>query len=100
LIPMKRFKFNLNGLILSVIGLLDNVTTLTAISNGAYELNPIVQPFLSSLELFIMFTIFKCVIMYYVGSKLDLSKKLDLIIYVVILVFFVRAVILNILNSI
>ena len=60
LIPMKKFKLNLNGLVLSVIGLLDNVTTLTAINNGAYELNPIVQPFLTSNELFAVFTIFKC----------------------------------------
>jgi hypothetical protein len=98
LIPMKRFK--LSGLVLSVIGLLDNVTTLTAINNGAYELNPIVQPFLTSNELFALFTVVKCAIMYYVGSKLDLSKKLDLIIYVILVFFFVRAVILNILNSI
>jgi hypothetical protein len=87
------------GLLLAVIGLLDNITTVTAISRGAYELNPLVNIFLSSYELYTLFTIVKCAILYIVASKLNLRNKLDMIIYIVLVVIFVRAIIINVINS-
>jgi hypothetical protein len=90
----------LHALLLALVGLADNITTITAISRGAYELNPIVSIFLSNELLYALFTIVKCVILYIVSSKLDLRKKLDLLIYLILMLIFLRATIINILNSI
>ena len=93
-------KVSKHALLLALVGLADNITTITAISRGAYELNPLVNVFLVSSELYTLFTIVKCAILYIVASKLNLKKKIDMIIYLILMLIFLRATIINILNSI
>jgi len=80
------------------VGLADNVTTWLAISKGAVELNPIVAPFLSSPGLWWGFTVFKVVVLYWVGKSLDLRYPEDIIMYAVLMFFFARATVVNLLN--
>jgi len=86
------------GLALALAGLADNVTTWLAVSRGAVELNPVVAPFLSSPGLWWLFTAFKCSALYLAGKALNLRKPADTIIYSVLVFFFARATVVNVLN--
>jgi len=86
------------GLALALVGLADNVTTWLAVSKGAVELNPIVAPFLASPYLWAAFTVFKVVVLYWVGKALNLRKPVDTIIYSILVFFFARATVVNVLN--
>jgi len=80
------------------VGLADNVTTWLAVSKGAVELNPVVAPFLASPYLWTAFTAFKVAVLYWAGKTLNLRKPADTIIYSVLMLFFVRATVVNMLN--
>ena len=86
------------GLALALVGLADNVSTWLAVSKGAVELNPLVAPFLSSPGLWWGFTVFKVVVLYWVGKALNLRKPADTVIYSVLVFFFARATVVNMLN--
>jgi len=96
---LKLFKLYL-ATVLAVAALLDNITTILAISVGAREMNPIVYPFLDNIYLFTLFTVVKVFLAFIVVYRYIEPRTMDIIIYSTILFIFVRATLLNILNYI
>lgn len=87
------------SIVLAIILLIDNVTTWVAVQNGAYELNPIVKPFLNSLEGFTLFTIIKCLVGFLTVYYTYRNDRIYYLTYMFILVIFVRAIVINVMNS-
>ena len=85
------------GLLTSIVLLLDNITTWLAVDAGAVEVNPLVQQFLGTAFVWVLFTIAKAVtgfcITYY-----SIRDTRGLLVWVVVLYFFVRAVLINTYN--
>jgi len=94
---VKLFKLYL-ATVLAIFALLDNITTILAISVGAKEMNPIVYPFLDNALLFTAFTIAKVFLAFIIVYRYVEPRTIDIIIYSAVLFIFVRAVIINIFN--
>jgi len=87
------------ALIFAAVLLLDNVTTILAINNGAEEVNPLIKPFLSSEATFTLFTILKVLAgfaaVYFTASK----SMMWFLFYLFTLYIFTRAVVVNFINA-
>jgi hypothetical protein len=76
------------ALILAILGITDQVTTWLATSVGAYELNPLIAPFLSNPFSFIVLTILKTLFIFTVAYFSKYNKPIDYIIYLFIVFIF------------
>ena len=79
------------------IMLLDNITTWLVISSGGGEKNPIVAFFLQDLSLFLVFTVLKIVAAAYL-TYVYVKAKRDLLFWGLVMLVFVRAIYINIMN--
>ncbi len=86
------------AIIASTIMVLDNTTTIFAISHGAHEINPIVKLFLSSTPSWILFTAVKMAIAFAL-TYMFVKTKIDLIIWLAVMAFFINAIITNLVNA-
>lgn len=90
-------------IITAAVMVLDSITTVLAIRNGAVELNPIVSSILALANplAYTLFSIFKTVIAVVIVYKyVDPRETTDLIVWLCIIMIFVRAIAINIINSI
>jgi hypothetical protein len=85
--------------ILAAAALLDNITTVLALQRGAREANPIVAVFTANLFLFAAFTIAKVFLSFYAVYKTFSKSVTWIVIYVAVLTIFIRAAIINTLNT-
>ncbi|MEM3964814.1 MAG: DUF5658 family protein [Thermofilaceae archaeon] len=86
------------GLILAITALLDNVTTFYALQAGARELNIIVDFFARDMYLFIVFTIAKVFLCYYIPAVTYENTLRFKVIYFAVLALFINATVSNALN--
>jgi hypothetical protein len=87
------------SLILALLALLDNVTTVLALERGAVELNPIVSFFTTDTLLFALFTAVKVFLAFYVTYKTFSTSVTWIAIYVAVATVFARATVINIMNA-
>jgi hypothetical protein len=84
---------------LALIGLADNVSTALGVyAFGVKELNPIVNFFLINPIVFALFTVLKCTVMFFIAYMIHYNSIWDYLFYAVVLIFFCRATLINILN--
>jgi len=86
------------ALFTAIVLLLDNLSTIVAVSRGAVELNPIIALMLGNSVVYALFTAFKVSLGYYLTYKY-VNDKVSLIAWTVILFFFLRAVVINVMNA-
>ena len=84
---------------LALLALLDNVTTIVALSRGAVETNPIVSLFTANIVVFALFTIVKVFLAFYITYKTFSTSVTWIAIYAIVATVFARAVITNIVNA-
>lgn len=86
--------------ILALLGLADNLLTYIAVTvnPNVRELNPIVNFFLLNSTAFAFFTLFKCMVMFFLAYQLNYDSKKDYIIYIIIAAVFCQAIIISTLN--
>jgi len=82
----------------AAIMLLDNITTVLALGNGALEANPLVAPFTSNLYMFTLFTIVKIAIASYITYRYVNTWR-DLLVWLIVMLIFIRAIIINVVNA-
>jgi hypothetical protein len=87
------------ALILSTAALIDNITTVFALQRGAVEANPFVAIFTSNSILFAVFTVAKVFLAFYVVYETFSKSVTWIAIYAAVLTLFIRASIINILNT-
>jgi len=92
-----KTKLILTGITATVM-LLDNITTLFAIWNNAIELNPLVRVFLSNMYMYAAFTVFKMLVMSYIAYRYVNTLK-DAVAWLIVMLIFIRAIIINIMNA-
>lgn len=85
------------AVVAAVLMLLDNITTILAIRAGAVETNPVVGVFLGSMALYILFTLLKAAIAYILTIEY-VTDLPGLWIWIIVMAFFARAIIVNTLN--
>ena len=84
---------------LALLALLDNITTVFALSRGAVETNPIVSLFTANIVVFAVFTIVKVFLAFYLTYKTFFTSVTWIAIYIALAVIFARATIINIMNA-
>ena len=87
------------ALTLAAVAAADNISTLFAVERGAVETNPLVSLFLQDIALFILFTIVKIFLCFYVVYKTFSKSRTWLLIYSIVLAVFIRATVINTLNA-
>ena len=87
------------ALITGIIMFLDNLTTWIAVQNGAAETNPLVAFFLYHSVLYIVFTVGKTMLGFYLVYRYVYTSE-ALLIWCIVIVFFIRAIVINIFNII
>jgi len=86
------------ALFTAIVLLLDNLTTIIAVSRGAVESNPIIALMLGNSIVYALFTAFKVSLGYYLTYKY-VNDKVSLAAWAVVLFFFLRAVVINVMNA-
>jgi len=86
------------ALFTAAVLLLDNLTTLVAVSRGVVEANPLVSFMLQSSIVYALFTAFKVAVGYYLTYRY-VNNKTSLAVWAVVLFVFLRAVVINIINA-
>ena len=87
------------SILLALLALLDNVTTMFALGRGAVEANPIVSPFTANAIMFAVFTAVKVFLAFYLTYKTFSTSVMWIAIYVAVATIFTRATIINIMNA-
>lgn len=92
-------KRKLLAVIAALLMLLDNITTLLAVENGAVETNPIAAAFLGNTILWLLFTIVKTLAAYILTLEYVRDLK-SLLIWTITMTIFIRAIIINTINAV
>jgi len=87
------------SILLALLALLDNATTIVALSRGAVETNPIVSLFTANVLLFALFTVVKVFLAFYLTYRTFSTSVTWIVIYVALAVMFARAIAINIMNA-
>ena len=84
--------------VLGIIVTLDSVTTWFAVRAGAREINPIINIFLNSAEMYVIFSLWKTILAVLLVYITYHRSRLWIIIYAIVTVLFVRASLINLTN--